>query len=77
MVLSEEVDEKYITTKNIDSILKSLEKQMKEAADNLDFESATLFRDRIRDINSMYSKNSAIKSVPKSKKKLKGTRYKI
>ena len=65
MVLSEEVDEKYITTKNIDSILKSLEKQMKEAADNLDFESATLFRDRIRDINSMYSKNSATKAFPK------------
>ena len=67
MVLSEEIDEKYITTKNIDNILKSLEKQMKEAADNLDFESATLFRDRIRDINSMYSKNSAIKSFPKKK----------
>ena len=64
-VLSEEIDEKYITTKNIDSILKSLEKQMKEAADNLDFESATLFRDRIREINSMYSKNSATKSFPK------------
>ena len=71
MVLSEEVDEKYITTKNIDSILKSLEKQMKEAADNLDFESATLFRDRIRDINSMYSKNSATKSFPKSPKRKK------
>ncbi|MBR3627596.1 MAG: excinuclease ABC subunit UvrB [Elusimicrobia bacterium] len=69
MVLSEEIDETYITTKNIDSILKSLEKQMKEAADNLDFESATLFRDRIRDINSMYSKNSAIKSFPKKKTK--------
>jgi excinuclease ABC subunit B len=68
MVLSEEIDETYITTKNIDSILKSLEKQMKEAADNLDFESATLFRDRIRDINSMYSKNSATKSFPKNKK---------
>ena len=66
-VLSEEIDEKYITTKNIDSILKSLEKQMKEAADNLDFESATLFRDRIREINSMYSKNSATKSFPKKK----------
>ncbi len=69
MALSEEIDETYITTKNIDSILKSLEKQMKEAADNLDFESATLFRDRIRDINSMYSKNSAIKSFPKKKTK--------
>ena len=69
MVLSEEIDETYITTKNIDNILKSLEKQMKEAADNLDFESATLFRDRIRDINSMYSKNSATKSFTKKKKK--------
>ena len=69
MVLSEEIDETYITTKNIDSILKSLEKQMKEAADNLDFESATLFRDRIRDINSMYSKNSATKAFPKKKKR--------
>ena len=67
MVLSEEIDETYITTKNIDSILKSLEKQMKEAADNLDFESATLFRDRIRDINSMYSKNSATRAFPKKK----------
>ncbi len=69
MVLSEEIDETYITTKNIDGILKSLERQMKEAADNLDFESATLFRDRIRDINSMYSKNSATKSFQKKKTK--------
>lgn len=74
MVLSEETDDNYITTKNIDTILKSLEKQMKEAADNLDFESATLFRDRIRDINSMYSKNSATKSFPKTKRK-KATGY--
>lgn len=69
-VLSEEIDDKYITPKNIDSILKSLEKQMKEAAENLDFESAALFRDRIRDINSMYSKNSATKNFPKKTKKI-------
>lgn len=68
-VLSEEIDETYITTKNIDGILKSLERQMKEAADNLDFESATLFRDRIRDINSMYSKNSTTKVFQKKKTK--------
>lgn len=68
-VLSEEIDETYITTKNIDGILKSLERQMKEAADNLDFESATLFRDRIRDINSMYSKISTTKVFQKKKTK--------
>ena len=68
-VLSEDIDDKYITSKNIDSVLKSLEKQMKEAADNLDFESATLFRDRIRDINAMYSKTSATNNFPKTKKK--------
>ncbi len=52
-ILSEDINETFVTKKNINEILKSLERQMKEAADSLDFETAALFRDRIKEIKAM------------------------
>ena len=49
-ILSEDINTTFITKKNINETLKSLEQQMKEAADILDFETAALFRDRIKEI---------------------------
>lgn len=54
-MLSEDINETFVTKKNINEILKSLEQQMKEAADNLDFETAAMFRDRIKEIKTMRS----------------------
>ncbi len=54
-MISEDINETFVTKKNINEILKSLEQQMKEAADNLDFETAALFRDRIKEIKELRS----------------------
>jgi len=43
-----EEHEKYLSKGNLWLLIKSLEKEMKQAAKNLDFESATLLRDEIR-----------------------------
>jgi len=43
----------YITPKNLAMVIKELEKQMQEAADNLDFESAAIFRDKIYELKEM------------------------
>ncbi len=53
IMLREDIKETSITKKNINEILKSLEQQMKEAADSLDFETAAIFRDRIKEIKAM------------------------
>ncbi len=45
----------YISKNNIAEITKSLKQQMKESADNLDFETAALLRDRIKEIEEMGS----------------------
>ncbi|MDR1696193.1 MAG: excinuclease ABC subunit UvrB [Endomicrobium sp.] len=42
-----------ITPKNIDGIIKEMEDQMKEAADNLDFESAAVLRDKMLELKAM------------------------
>ncbi|MDR0956479.1 MAG: excinuclease ABC subunit UvrB [Endomicrobium sp.] len=47
-----------ITPKNISGIIKEIELKMKKAAEDLDFESATIFRDKILELKSMkFSKN--------------------
>lgn len=43
-----EEHEKYLNKSNLWLLIKSLEKEMKQAAKNLDFERATLLRDEIR-----------------------------
>ncbi|MCX5781576.1 MAG: excinuclease ABC subunit UvrB [Elusimicrobia bacterium] len=45
--------EKYITSKNLSFVIQELEKQMRDAADNLDFESAAVFRDKIIELKEM------------------------
>jgi excinuclease ABC subunit B len=44
-----------ITPKNIDDIIKEIELQMREAANNLDFESAAVLRDRLLELKNMKS----------------------
>jgi excinuclease ABC subunit B len=61
-ILSQESADYKITPKNINSIISKFEQDMKNAADNLDFETAALFRDRIFQLKSM-------KSSPAKKKK--------
>ena len=43
----------YITAKGMAMVIKELEKQMTTAADNLDFESAAIFRDKIYELKEM------------------------
>ncbi len=55
-LLVNQIDDEYISTKNIKQIIKSLEQQMKDAADNLDFETAVIFRDKLKELKSMNAK---------------------
>jgi excinuclease ABC subunit B len=48
-----------ITPKNIGGIIKEIELQMREAADNLDFESAAALRDRMLELKNMKSCKSS------------------
>ena len=50
--------------------MKSLEQQMKEAAENLDFETAVIFRDKLKELKSMSTQSPAPnkKTLTKSKK---------
>ncbi len=57
-----ELSEDYISHNKIEDVIKSLEKQMKESAENLDFETAAMLRDKITEIKSMKAtKNKKIK----------------
>lgn len=51
--LIKEDSAEYVSPKNIFQVLGALEKQMREAADNLDFETAAILRDRIYTIKEM------------------------
>ncbi|MEA5000813.1 MAG: excinuclease ABC subunit UvrB [Endomicrobiaceae bacterium] len=53
-----ELNDEYISSKNINDVIKSLETQMRESADNLDFETAALLRDKIKEINLMSSQKN-------------------
>jgi excinuclease ABC subunit B len=54
-IVAEEKTAYKITPKNINTIISQIETQMKEAAENLDFETAALLRDKIMSIKSMKS----------------------
>ena len=58
-ILVKQLNEEYISSKNINQIMKSLEQQMKEAADNLDFETAVIFRDKLKELKSMSTQSPA------------------
>jgi excinuclease ABC subunit B len=60
-----EEHEKYLSKSNLWLLIKSLEKEMKQAAKNLDFESATLLRDEIRRLKkekTLFGKNKIVNS---------------
>jgi len=48
--------EPYLSKKDLPALVKSLETQMKEAADALDFELATLLRNRLQELKSFFPK---------------------
>jgi excinuclease ABC subunit B len=59
-MVSEESQAYKITPKNINTIIDKIEDDMKKAADNLDFETAAVLRDRMLDLKSMKT-NTPIK----------------
>lgn len=71
-ILVKQLNEEYISSKNINQIMKSLEQQMKEAADNLDFETAVIFRDKLKELKSMSTQSlSSNKKISNKSKKVK------
>ena len=71
-ILVKQLNEEYISSKNINQIMKSLEQQMKEAADNLDFETAVIFRDKLKELKSMsIQSQSSNKKISNKSKKVK------
>jgi excinuclease ABC subunit B len=58
-----------VTPKNIDSIIKELEVQMKDVAENLDFETAAVLRDKILELKNMKLGTSSLGSLKKRSKK--------
>jgi excinuclease ABC subunit B len=56
IVVKEEFDYKKITPKNIDIVIRKVEMCMKESANNLDFESAAILRDKMMELKSMKSR---------------------
>lgn len=61
-----ETQAEYITPANIDGIIEDIEERMKEAADNLDFETAAMLRDKMIELKAMRSGK-----VPKKAKRKK------
>lgn len=70
-VLVNQLNEEYVSSKNINQIIKSLEQQMKEAADNFDFETAVIFRDKLKELKSMSVQTTNKKNIKPIKKKAK------
>jgi Helicase subunit of the DNA excision repair complex len=58
----------YVTPSNIDKIIEDIEDRMKKAADNLDFETAAMLRDKMIELKSMKSGKMPKKSNLKKKK---------
>ena len=52
-IMNEASKQKPLTKKNVPHLISALEKQMKEAADSLDFELAALIRDQIAELREM------------------------
>ena len=63
-----EVSAEYITPGNINRVTAELEKQMREAADNLDFELAAALRDKIIAISEMAASSGKRRTVARRKK---------
>jgi excinuclease ABC subunit B len=66
-MLSEEESLYKISPKNINSIIKDIENKMKQAADNLDFETAAILRDKMLDLKSMKLKDAPNVKVGKKR----------
>jgi len=54
-IISKKQNDYEVTPKNIDVIIKDIELQMKKAADNLDFESASALKNKMFELKSMKS----------------------
>ncbi len=52
-LIAESIEE-YLATDNFDDVISTLEKEMKKAADDLDYERAADIRDRIKKLNSLF-----------------------
>jgi excinuclease ABC subunit B len=61
-IVAEEQFDYKVTPKNIEGIIKEIETRMKGAAENLDFESAAVLRDRMLELKNMKSGESPSKS---------------
>ncbi|MDR3307187.1 MAG: excinuclease ABC subunit UvrB [Endomicrobium sp.] len=67
-IVEEEKFDYAVTPKNIDSIIKELESQMKDAAENLDFETAAVLRDKTLELKNMKSGDSSSGKKKRGKK---------
>lgn len=67
MMAERQLDYK-ITPKNIDGIIKEIEGLMEDAAENLDFETAAVMRDRMLELKAMKSGKGITAKAPKTKK---------
>jgi excinuclease ABC subunit B len=67
-IVEEEKFDYTLTPKNIDNIIKELESRMKDAAENLDFETAAVLRDKILELKNMKSGSLSSKKKKRSKK---------
>jgi excinuclease ABC subunit B len=67
-IIEEEKFDYTVTPKNIDNIIREVESQMKNAAKNLDFETAALLRDKMLELKNMKSGNSLLVKRKRSKK---------
>ena len=63
------VEEALPSAKNLPMFVKDLENQMREAADNLNFELAATLRDKLFELKDMMAQNKKTKTIKKGKKK--------
>ena len=56
-VKNEDSPQKIADIKNIDRLLREYKKKMQEAAQNLEFEQAMVYRDKIKELENMAIKN--------------------
>jgi excinuclease ABC subunit B len=57
----------YATAKNLPTLIEQVERQMREAADNLDFETAAVLRDQLAEMRQMSAQRRGGKT-PAAKK---------
>ena len=66
--LFREAGEAYLSRKDLPSLVKALETQMREAADAWDFEMAAVLRDKVVEIKDMMARGSGGKPKPSSRR---------